>query len=949
MARKFLYRRGAVKKGTGPPALVRVFSAFSGVFFLGTVLVLLAILGGGVSAYAYIAKDLPSPSSLATREVAQSTKILDRNGQLLFEIFDQQLGRRTRVSLKEVSPYLVQAAIATEDADFYQNQGVNIRGIVRAAWNVVATGAVTQGGSSITQQLVKNALIPEGERSQISILRKLKEIILSVELTRRFSKDEILEYYLNEINYGNLSYGIESAAQSYFGKSARDLDLAEGAMLAGIPQAPAVYSPLLNPEGAKRRQQTVLNLMVRQGFVTQAEADKAGAEELSYHGKPVSFDIRAPHFVFYVTRLLEEKYGSRLLFRGGLKVTTTLDINLQEMGEDVVREVVATTSQTINAHNAALVAIDPKTGEILTMVGSADYFDASIDGQVNIATAERQPGSSFKPFTYLTMFQKGYNPATMLLDIPKTFDDGSGRAYNPDNFNRQHAGPVSVREALANSMNIPAIRAIEMVGVDEVLDTAHKMGITTLNRKGWYGLSLTLGGGEVKLLDMTYAYSVFGNEGKMAGLPVLEEKQQQGHRSLDPVAILKIEDANGKVLEEFKQPQERQIIPPEYAYLITNILTDNAARAPVFGNTLVLPGGRPGAIKTGTTEDLGDFWQMGYTPELAVGVWMGNSNNAKLPGGFSSTTAGPIWMQFVNQALEGREPTPFRRPPNVVAATVCVPSGLLPTPECQRTKGELFIAGQVPAEKDNLYRRVRIDKRTGLLPPNDLPAEFVEEKIFLVLPEEARAWAKQAGIEQPPTETSPLPPLLTAAITSPAPGAIVGGTLSIRGTAGGRDVDQYYVEIGSGVSPRSWVQAVPPRKDAVTNNIIGRYETQTMPDGQYTLRLTIKYIEKKDPLEIRVPISVDNTKPVVKIVAPAQDVSIHQGADDTFWVGAEVGDQNGIARVELYLDGEKASQTDRPPYQLPAKLTRGAHSLYVVGVDTAGNSGKSQTITVQRP
>ena len=948
MARKFLYRRGAVKKRSGPPALVRVFSAFSGVFFLGTVLTLVAILGGGLGAYAYIAKDLPSPSSLATREVAQSTKILDRNGQLLFEIFDQQLGRRTRVSLKEVSPYLVQAAIATEDADFYQNQGVNIRGIVRAAWNVVTTGSVTQGGSSITQQLVKNALIPEEERSQISVIRKLKEMILSVELTRRFSKDEILEYYLNEINYGNLSYGIESAAQSYFGKSARDLDLAEGAMLAGIPQAPAVYSPLLNPEGAKRRQQTVLDLMVRQGFVTQAEADKAGAEELSYHGKPVSFDIRAPHFVFYVARLLEEKYGSRLLFRGGLKVTTTLDLNLQEMGQEVVREQVAKTSQTINAHNAALVAIDPKTGEILTMVGSADYFDESIDGQVNVTTAERQPGSSFKPFTYLTLFQKGFNPATMLLDIPKTFNDGLGRAYNPDNFNRQHAGPVSVREALANSMNIPAVRAIEMVGVDEVLDTAHKMGITTLNRKGWYGLSLTLGGGEVKLLDMTYAYSVLGNEGKMAGVPVLEEKQQQGHRSLDPVAILKIEDADGKVLEQFKQPQERQIIPPEYAYLITSILTDNAARAPVFGNTLVLPGGRPGAIKTGTTEDLRDFWQMGYTPELAVGVWMGNSNNAKLTGGFSSTTAGPIWMQFVNQALEGTEPTPFRRPPNVETATVCVPSGLLPTPECQRTKGELFITGQVPVEKDNLYRKIRIDKLTGLLAPNGLPAEFVEEKIFLVLPEEARDWAKEANIEQPPTETSPLPPLLTAGITSPAPGAIVGGTLTIRGTAGGRDVDQYYIEIGSGVSPRSWVQAVPSRKDAVTNNIIGRYETRNMPDGQYTLRLTIKYIEKKNPLEIRVPITVDNTKPVVRIVAPAQDVSIHQGADDTFWVGAEVADQNGIARVELYLDGEKASQTDRPPYQLPAKLTRGAHSLYVVGVDTAGNSAKSQTITVQR-
>ena len=677
-----------------------IFMAFGGTVFAVIMLGFIAVGGAGLGLYALVAKDLVPPESIATRDVALSTQVYDRKGRLLYEFFDPKVGRRTFVQIGDISPYLIQATIATEDASFYENQGINIRGMVRALYANVSRQGIEQGGSSITQQLVKNVFIPEEERTQASVLRKVKEVILALELTRRFSKDDILTYYLNENNYGNLSYGVESAAQSYFGKPAKELDLAESTMLAGIPQAPANYSPFTNPDQAKQRQEQVLDLMVRQGFVTKNEADAAKDRKLVY--RTSRFDIRAPHFVMYVRDLLTEKYGARALYRSGLKVTTTLDLDLQDMAQEIVTSQVD-FSHRYGAYNGALVAIDPRNGEILSMVGSTDYFDESVDGQVNITTAERQPGSSFKPLTYVTAFQKGWSPANMLLDVPITVRDGVNSTYTPHNWDNKWAGPVSVRNALANSMNIPALKTIEFTGIDAVLDTAHRFGITTLTRKGWYGLSLTLGGGEVKLVDLTYAYGVFANGGIMRGTPVDPEKQQPGMRSVDPVAVLKIEDRNGKVLEQFGTPAEVQVIPAEYAYLITNILSDNVARAPTFGGTLQLPGPRPAAVKTGTTDNVRDFWTIGYTPQLVTGVWLGNSDNKPLTGGFSGNTIGPMWERFMRGALEGEPIIPFRRPPGLVNAAVCYPSGLLPTPECPRTVNELFVAGHVPTEKDNVW------------------------------------------------------------------------------------------------------------------------------------------------------------------------------------------------------------------------------------------------------
>lgn len=740
-------RRARKARRNGGHSLATAFSISGSTVVTAVVLAFVVLVGGAMGVYAFVAKDLTPPDNLATREIARSAKIYDRHGEQLYEVFDPQFGRRTTVPLKEVSPYLVQATIATEDATFYENQGINIRGITRAAWNAMTTKEITQGGSSITQQLVKNVLIPEEERTQLSVVRKLKEAILALELTRRHSKGEILEFYLNEINYGNLSYGIEAAAGSYFGKSARELDLAESAMLAGIPQAPGRFSPLTNPDDARRRQHQVLDLMVRQEFITEAEAEQAREKELEF--KAANFAIRAPHFVMYVRELISEKYG-KALYSGGLKITTSLDMNLQVLGEDVVREQVAITSRSLNGRNGSLVAIDPRTGEILAMVGSVDYFDASIDGQVNVANSERQPGSAFKPFTYLTAFMKGWSPATMVVDEPVTLNDVGNRTYVVQNVDKTYKGPVAVRDALANSMNVPAIKAIQFAGVNETINTAHQMGITGLNLEGWYGPALTLGGGEVKPLDMAYAYGVFANNGVMAGEPVPSERRQPGHRTLDPVAILKVEDANGKVLEEFEAPAKKQVIPADYAYLITNILSDNSARAPLFGNRLQI--GRPAAVKTGTTENQKDFWTVGYTPELSVAVWIGNTRGQELSSGLSSSTTGPIWEKYMSRALVHTPASSFQRPAGVVTATVCLPSGKLAGDICPRRTTELFAGGKAPTERDDSYVAVRIDSRTGLPALPGTPQEFIEDKTFL------------RGEEPPPLSPTP-----AAAIGSPTP------------------------------------------------------------------------------------------------------------------------------------------------------------------------------------
>jgi membrane peptidoglycan carboxypeptidase len=649
-------------------------------WLIGGLVLLLAILGigGGVSfaVYYHYADGLERPDVVLARTGSAGTRIFDRNGSLLYEFVDPLSGLKNPVPLSEISPWLVYATISTEDASFYDNPGVNIRGLLRAAMeNLTPFGPgffEGSGGSSITQQLVKNVYIPPEERTERSLGRKLKEVVLAFELKRRYDDDQILEWYLNQVYYGNFASGAEAAAWRYFGKPAKDLSLAEAAMLAGIPSAPGDYSPAIpeNRPEAIRRQHYVLDLMVKHGYITQEQADEAKQEELSF--EEGTFPIQAPHFVFYVKDVIikmceegrlelpEDTDCSQLVYRGGLRVTTSLDLPLQQRAEGIIEEQISAVEGRYGGHNAAAVVIEPATGEILAMVGSRNYFREDIDGQVNITTSERSPGSSIKVYTYLTAFLHGWTTATVVRDEPIDIKSESGQPIQ--NWNFAFKGPVTVRTALAESINIPAVRTIIAMGVENVVDTAHKMGITSLNDPGRYGPALTLGGGEVKLLDHTYAYSVFANNGLMVGMPTVEDLPS-GYRQLDPVAILTVENALGTVLYQYTGADSLQVVPAPYAYLITDILSKSAIQW--SGLTI----SRPAGAKTGTSERFRDALVMGYSPDRAVGVWMGNADNtAMAEGTFSFAGSGPIWKAIMEAAHEGVEVHDFVVPEGVYFA-----------------------------------------------------------------------------------------------------------------------------------------------------------------------------------------------------------------------------------------------------------------------------------------
>jgi len=601
---------------------------------LRLVMLIFAIgLVGLIGIFIYFSKDIPDPNKIIDRRVAESTKIYDRTGEhLLYEIHGEE--RRTNIKLDQVSQHLINATIATEDQDFYKHYGVDFRGIARAIYKDVISREKLQGGSTITQQLIKNSILT----SERTFTRKIKEIILAIETEQKFSKNEIMEMYLNQIPYGSNAYGIEAAAQTFFEKSAKDLSISEAALLAGLPKATTYYSPYgAHPEALELRYKNIINQMKGEGYINEEEAKEAKETEILKEIKPFVEDIKAPHFVMYVRQQLVDEFGEEEIEKGGLKVYTTLNYDMQLIAEDAVKKGAEENSENHNAKNAALVAIDSKSGQVLSMVGSKDYFNIEEDGNVNVAISPyRQPGSSFKPFVYAAAFDKGYTPNTILFDVETNFGkDGSGKDYVPQNYNYRFSGPATIRESLARSLNIPAVKTLYLTGIEDSVQMAQNLGITTLNDPGGYGLSLVLGTGEVKLLDMVSAYSVFANDGK---------RNPQ-------TTILKIEDSKGDILKEFKK-DEKQILKAEIARNINSILSDNVARIPTFGSKSELYlGKRPVAAKTGTTSDYKDGWTIGYTPSLVAGVWAGNNKGEKMKKGGGITVAAPIWNDFMSRVL----------------------------------------------------------------------------------------------------------------------------------------------------------------------------------------------------------------------------------------------------------------------------------------------------------
>ena len=996
-ARQVVHRR-RTRREAAHTGFARVWRLLVTLLLAAVTVAAVALIGSGIAlaqAYSNYVADLPSSETLQTafsssnNQFFQTTKLYDRTGtRLLYEVIDPRAGDRQWLGIEKIPKYFVQATIAIEDKNFYTNPGYDYEGIIRAFVSNLRGGAV-QGGSTITQQLVKNVIIAPGQSAERSYDRKLRELLIAVEVTKRYSKDQILEWYLNTNFYGNLAYGVDAASRVYFGKSASELDLAESALLSAIPQYPAL-NPLDAPAEAKLRQELVLDAMTREGYISSAQAQAAKAEDVIGHLQSFNkrFDIRAPHFSFYVISELTQRLGPELTFRGGLKVITSIELDLQDQAECATRTQVARLAggdpaQTIptvtgepcaaaaylpatraadagvdhNVSNASVVVLDARTGEILAMVGSLDYWNDAIDGRFNVAVdGRRQPGSSFKPFTYLTAFSQGYTPATMVLDVRTAFPSDSGIPYVPEDYDRQFHGPVSLRIALARSYNIPAVEMMNRVGVENVIRAAHRMGIDTLDRQSsFYGLSLALGGGDVSLLDMTYAYSVMANNGRMAGQPVPPEVQRSGFRTLDPVSILRIEDSKGNALFNF-EPKTQQVLSEPLAYLITNVLSDVQARIGAFGHPNPLELDRPAAAKTGTTNDFVDNWTLGYTPQIVAGVWVGNTDSQPMQKVTGLTGAAPIWQAVMKYATETLRlpPEDWTEPPGMSHVTVCYPSGLLPTRDCQSAVNEVFINGTEPVNYDNIWQSFQVNRDTGKLATVYTPPELIENRVYEILPPEAADWVRQAGLPQPPTEYDSVyaPPDANSDantnIASLAPFAYVHGTVPITGTAKADNFSLFHVQFGPGLNPTEWTQIGGDRSDQVENGDLQTWDTTGL-SGLYSVQLLVVKTDQTFELAT-VQVTVDNAPPTVKLITPTPDQQFTLGADESVIIQPEAADNLSLAFVEIYVDGRKVNTSTVAPftYRWPLRgAGAGLHTVYVRAVDAAGNAAESERVAIR--
>lgn len=885
--------------------------------------------------FAWYSKDLPTPGTIRDRQAAESTRIFDRTGKSLYEIHGDK--DRTILSSDEIPDIVKQATLAAEDRYFYDHFGIDFRGLLRAAFLDVFQGQRV-GGSTITQQYVKNALLTNHK----TLDRKIKELILSLEVEAMFSKEEILTMYLNEVPYGSSYYGVQAASKAFFAKDAKDLTLPEAAMLGAIVQRPTRYSPYgTHTDELKGRRDFVLDTMADLGNITKEQAEEAKATEIAVVEQRDS--IEAPHFVFYIREQLVEQFGEEMVEQGGLKVTTTLDLDMQHKAE----EAIAKGMDRVRARggsNAALVSVNPDNGEIVAMVGSADYFDKENDGNVNVTLSQRQPGSSFKPIVYAAGFKEQYSPASTLWDVSTDFGN-----YRPNNYDGSFRGPVSVRFALANSLNIPAVKMLGLVGINKAIDFAHELGITTLNDRDRYGLALVLGGGEVRPLDMATAFSVFANGGTYR----------------PPVSILKVERSDGEILFEQQSGKgEKQVLDPAVAYQITDVLSDNAARSAVFGprSSLYFPN-RQVAAKTGTTQEFHDAWTVGYVPELATAVWVGNNDNTGMRNADGSVVAAPIFNTFINSTVGGASDRKFVRPDNLRSVTVDKLSGKLPTDSSPETVTDLFAPWQIPKEKDDIHVKVKVNKLNGKLASALTPASLTEERTYTVLRSERPEspswnqpvidWAQSHGIQlgTPPTETDDMyneSNLPQVNITDPSDGQTVTGTFSVTATAsaafGLRSVDLTIDGIGYGFDTTA------PYQFTVAASDLG--------PGEHTVNMTtydVNGASQTDTITVRIDADAKAPGNVQNVSATPQSKAVRLG-----WRNP---DDSDLERVRIYvstINGQLGTL-----YPTEVTVTPDSTSAFSVTglasgipyyftlrpVDSSGNENKStsQTTSVALP
>ncbi len=847
----------------------------------------------------------------------ENTIIYNVRGDVLAEFSNPNTGLREEVPLDQISPWLIHATISTENETFYTDPGFSVEAIVRAVLQNLQAGSTVSGASTITQQLARALVLETELASQRSLTRKVTEAIVATEIKRQYSKNEILEIYLNEIFYGNYAYGVEAAAQTYFNKHASELNPAEAAFLAGLPQSPAQYDPVVNREAAIQRMHTVLRLMseangtgciaihhddmtmwgVPNGGQLCIKAEEQADGSVAYYYKTPNTDwidlfveiamvetrsftapqmeFRHPHFVNYVWQQLEDKYGSQAIYSAGFRVYTTLDEDIQNAAEQaVVSNLERLRNQGYPANNSSVVVIRPSDGAVLALVGSADYYNEEIKGQVNVAFTAQQPGSTLKPFIYLTSFlpdeQGRYlTPASVLWDVKTNFD-----GYEPVNYDRRFRGPVAVRQALAQSLNIPAVKALQFVGLLRFTELATRMGIEFPGGNPVEtdaGLPTALGAVDVQLFDLTAAYATLANSG----------------RKVEPYSIVFIEDSKGNSIYQAEpNTNPEQIVPPEFAYLVTNILSDREARAAEFGYgwPMELAGGRAAAVKTGTSNDSRDVWTIGYTPQLTVGVWVGTTDNDPMynPTGYPTYYltgyygAAPVWNEVMEAALANVPPEPFAQPPNIIQVAVCEDSGTVPSPACEgRTHVEIFASSAPPPPADqDIFRVLEVDGYTGKL-VNDTCRDDVETRVYLVVDdpsayewinstEEGRTWAEQRGIEvpvsPPPTEyCDPNEPRPYVVVSYPTAGMNVQGVLEVRGTVIMPNFHHYEIRYGIGQEPDVFSDPLITETSGKpeANSLLGLFDTQTLQNGPYTLRLVV-YDNQGRSVKRDVPIIVNN-------------------------------------------------------------------------------------------
>ena len=875
-----------------------------------------------------IFEDLPDVSAVAdfSDELFESTVIYSADGTELGELIAE--GRRTLLAPEQVPQLIKDAVVASEDASFYDNPGFDLRAVVRAVWLNLRAQDIVSGFSTITQQVVKNSLLSPEQ----TLERKLREVVLAYRLSQDLAKDEILALYLNQNNYGNLAYGIVAAADTYFGKSVDDLSLAEAAMLVGIPRAPTALNPFADLDSATQVQHNVLDLMERNRFITADLAARAKAETLVFAPPDPDFGP-APHFFRYVAEYLQDRYGTDVATQGW-RVRTTLQLDAQREVEAAVAEHVEfLQAGGHNAHNAAVVILDPRTGDVLVMIGSADFSDELIDGQVNMALAPRQPGSAFKPFTYATLLEQGHTPATLFLDIPISIPQfGDEEPYEPGNYDRRFRGPVLMRFALANSLNIPAVKAQQLAGVPETLDTARSLGLPIDGGPADYGPALALGSAEVPLLDLAAAYGAFG----------------QGGLFRAPNPILEITDSQGAPVSGPQRQAPQPAVDERVAFLITDMLSDAESRRAVFGpNPNMLVAGHQVAVKTGTTNDFRDAATAGYSTQLAAAVWVGNADNTPMTDVPGSRGALPIWHAAMRIAHDRFAPdsVPFERPAGLVDVEIDPLSGLLPGPYSPAPISEVFIAGTEPFGSDDLHVPVSVHRPSGKLAGPDAPAAEVEQQVAIALPPAAWSWQQELAENEPLADPDreyadaldflvPAPGLILA---SPRAGAVLSSDTAVRGRADGASL-----AYGLGPQPSEWFALEEPDPDEPDPNVLGRLPVSELPDGPLLLRARIDHADGSSDQVVR-ELLIDRQLPQVQLAVAEPGPLISAGPNR---LTAFATDNAAVARVDFYVDGLRVDSDALAPYSVSWTAFPGPHTLSARAIDVAGNVADSAILSI---